>query len=279
MLKSKLLLGLGMVMTASSAMGAFTFTNGDLILGFQATGGTGNTDNVFFNLGAGTNYRDGITTGVVGNIGNTLSATYGANWYSRSDLFFGVIGNLNQQPTSGIGSRAAVNGDPSRTFYISTATATVGGGSLIAAGTYGSASLGTAGTTLSGMEAMVATLNNEADGSGILNQTANPTGWNNSWTLRNPTPGAAFGIFTGGIQQNLGKLTDSTYVDLQRVLATNTGASPTGTVGGGDYITTFAISSDGSIAAIPEPSTAMLGGLGLLALFRRSRPRNTSSKI
>jgi len=278
-IKSKLLLGLGMVMTASSAMGAFTFNNGDLILGFQATGGTGNTDNVFFNLGAGTNYRDGITTGVVGNIGNTLSSVYGANWYNRSDLYFGIIGNLNSQPTSGIGSRTPVNGDPSRTFYLSTATSTVGEGSLIAAGTYSSASLGTAGTTFSGMETMVATLNNEADGSAILNQTANPTGWNNSWTVRNPTPGAAFGIFTGGIQQNFGKLTDYTYVDLQRVLATNTGANPTGTVGGGEYMTTFGIADDGSIAVIPEPSTAMLGGLGLLALFRRNRPRNTTTKL
>lgn len=260
------------------ASAAFTFTNGDLILGFQATSGTGSTQNVFYNLGSPIAYRDGTNPGgTIGNISTTLSTVYGANWYDRTDLYFGIIGNLNGQPNSGIGSRGVVDGDPSRTFYLSLATTAPGEGSLYAAGTYSSSQLGTAGTTLGGMETMLPGLTTEADGAAILSEATQPVEWQNGWTTRNPTPGAAFSVFTGGIQQNFGELGDSTYVDLQRVVSTNsgTGAVP-GVVGGGTYETTFAIGRDGSISAIPEPSTALLGGLGVLALLRRRRDKSTN---
>jgi len=263
-----------MAVATQAASAAFTFTNGDLILGFQATAGTGSTQNVFYNLGSPIAYRDGTNPGGnIGNISTTLSTVYGANWYSRTDLYFGVIGNLNGQPNlPAIGGRGVVSGDPSRTFYLSLAAATPGSGSLYAAGTFNSSGLGTAGTNLGGMETMLPGLTDEADGAAILNQATQPVEWNNSWTTRNPTPGAAFGIFTGGIQQNFGKLGDSTYVDLQRVISTNNGTGAVqGIIGGGTYETTFAIGSNGSISAIPEPSTALLGGLGVLALLRRRR--------
>jgi hypothetical protein len=288
LLKSTLLFGMGTAMAASSAMGAFTFTNGDLILGIQAASGTGSDKNVFFNLGSGTYHRDnpGYNFGVatsgnnpfgtagqtkIGNIGATLTLAFGTNWYSRSDLYFGVVGNRDEQPASGIGSRAPVAGDPSRTFYLSTPTATVASGALYAANTFSSFSLGTAGTYLSGLEGILPGLATEGDGAAILTQGSQPVQWNNSWSHWNPTPGAAFAVFTGGIQQHLGQGTAETYVDLQRVLATNTGASPAGLVGGGTYETSFAIGSDGSVFAVPEPSAALLGGLGMLALLRRRR--------
>ncbi|MCX6866588.1 MAG: PEP-CTERM sorting domain-containing protein [Verrucomicrobia bacterium] len=270
------LLGMGMALAAPSAMGAFSFTDGDLILGFQAKSGTGATKNVFFNLGAGTYHRDNPGTWgstPIGNISTTLSATYGTDWYSRTDLWFGVVGNLNQQPTSGIGSRLPVNGDPSRTFYTSTPTATIGGGVLYAANAYPSDALGIGGNALSGMEGFLPTLTTQADGAAILDAGTQPVQWTNGWSAWNPTPGAAFTVFTGGIQQNFGKGTAETYVDLQRILSTNTGASPTGVVGGGTYETTFSINSLGQVASVPEPSAAMLAliaGAGVALRRRRS---------
>jgi len=203
---------LGSAMAASTAFGAFTFTNGDLILGVQATGGTGATQNVFFNLGSGVYHRDnpGYNFGVatngnnpfgttgqtqIGNIGATLTLVYGANWYSRSDVYFGVIGNLNAQPTSGFGSTPAVAGDPSRTFYLSTPTTAVGGGLLVAPNSYAPATLGGGGTTLSGLEANLPGFTTQGDGAAILSQTTQPTEWNNSWSVRNPVPGASFVFF------------------------------------------------------------------------------------
>lgn len=282
LIKSALQLGIGTALAASSAMGAFTFVNGDIILGVQATGGVGADKNVFFNLGSGVYHRDNPggnnpfgTAGQnqIGNIGATMTLAFGSTWYSRTDVVFGVVGNLNQQPTSGIGSRLPVDGDPSRTFYLSTPTTTVGGGALYPANAYAPATLGIGGNNFSGMEAILPGLTDQTDGAAILNQTAQPVQWNNSWTKWNPTPGAAFDVFTGGIQQNLGQGTPLTLVDVQRVLATNTGASPAGVVGGGTYETTFAIASDGGISAIPEPTSGVLAlAAGLVLSLRRRRP-------
>jgi hypothetical protein len=277
-LRFTLLLGMGMAMAASSAMGAFTFTQGDLILGFQATGGTGQFTNVFFNLGSGVYHRDNAggnnafgTTGQtqIGNIGATLTLAFGAGWFDRNDVLFGIYGNLNSNPNTGIGSAGALNGDPSRTTYVSRDTATIGG-SLPWTGLT-SASLGSAGTTFSGMEGMVSTLNNESDGAAILTQASNPTAWANGWSANNP-PTGAFNIFGGGIQQNFGEPDDVTYIDLQRVLSTNTDANPAGTPGTGAIETTFAIGRDGSITAVPEPSSfaiAMIAGLSFIMRRRR----------
>lgn len=275
-------------MAASSAMGAFTFTNGDLILGFQATGGTGATQNVFFNLGSGVYHRNnpGYNFGVgtngnnpfgttgqtqIGNISTTLASVYGANWYTRSDVYFGVIGNLRGNTNTGIGSAPAVNGDPSRTFYLSTPTVNPGEGLLISASAYPGAALGSAATTLSGTETMIVGLTTQGDGAAILSQTTQPVEWQNGWTVRNPTPGASYGVFTGGIQQSFGQATPFTSVDLQRVLSTNTGATPSGVVGGGTYETTFRIGSNGSISAIPEPSSSLLAAAAGIALVLRRR--------
>jgi hypothetical protein len=249
----------------------FTYTDGNLILGFQATSGQGSSQNVFFNLGKATDFRDNGNQGLLGNIGATLTATYGSDWYDRADLWFGVIANLNHQPNPPlIGSRQPVDGDPSRTFYISRAASVPGAASLIPAATYPPDILGIAGNKLRGLEQVLTPTSDgtgwklsstneaergifkEEDGAGVLSLAIqeHATAWNNSWTEWNPTPGAAFSVITGGIQQNFGKGGSATYVDVQRVLATNTGASPTGVVGGGTYETTISISPAGAITSL-----------------------------
>ena len=262
-------------LTISARAEVFTYTDGNLILGFQATSGTGAEKNVFLGLGSATSLRNNGSRGVLGNIGDTLAATYGAGWYSRTDLLFGVIANLNQQPISGIGSRTPIDGDPSRTFYLSTAANTPGTGILFAPNTFGSSPLGTAGNNLAGLEKVLMPsedgtgwnfsstdplaqgLQKERDGAAVLQQLLpqHATASNNSWTKWNPS-GASFGVFTGGIQQSFGKGGSATYVDLQRVLATNTGASPAGVVGGGTYVTTISISPTGQISAISSGAPA-----------------------
>jgi hypothetical protein len=243
----------------------FAFTDGDLILGVQAYGGTGASQNVFFNLGSGVAIRDNGNQGQVGNIGATLSAVFGANWYSRRDLYFGVAGNLSNKAPSGFGSVGPVAGDPSSTFYISQPATAPGGAALINAATYPSSSLSAAGTIFSGVETMLlGTVANpgltaRADKSALLDQTAMPVQWNNSWSQWNPSLGgglaAAFTVFTGGIQQSFGKNTPATYVDIQRILSTTTGAKPTGVAGGGTYEATVGISQTGAIT-VSTPAVA-----------------------
>ena len=271
-LKQSLLLAAGLALFANPAKAAFTFTNGDLILGFQATGGQGSNQNVFFNLGSGTDLRDGGISGNIGNINTTMSLVFGNNWSDRTDLHFGVVGNLNYAPTSGIGSASPVDGDPSRTFYVSRA-ADSAGNSVLWTG-FTTNALGTAGSSLQGMESMILGLNTEADGTAILNQSTQPTAWSNGWTTFNPTPGSSFNTFGGGIQQAFGA-TENANLDIQRILATNTGAVPTGTVGTGSVVGTLIIGDNGSLTMVPEPSSALLAAsaCGLIA-FRRRRSHN-----
>lgn len=263
------LLALSAAIISTAQAEKFTYTNGNLILGFQATGGDGSSQNVLLDLGKATTFRDNGNQGNIGNIGATLAAAYGTDWYNRTDLYFGVIGNLNIGPVTGFGSTGAVDGDPSRTFYLSRPTTSPGSAALIPSSTFPNSSLGTAGNNLSGLERVLASsedgtgwdldstdelaqgLQKEVDGAAVLNQNLpqHATAWSNSWTKWNPTPGAAFAIFTGGIQQNFGKGGAATYIDVQRVLATNTGANPTGVVGGGTYVSTISISSSGQIFA------------------------------
>jgi hypothetical protein len=269
LIKRGLLLGSMLAMTAPSAMAAWSFPNGNLLLGFQATGGQGSTVNVFFNLGSGVTARDDADQGLLGNINADLTAAYGANWYNRTDLYFGVVGNLNFAPTTGLGSATPVAGDPSRTFYVSAPTIDIGDGALHTGLT--SSSLGVAGNNFSGQEAMVRTLNTTASGATVLNQATNPTEWSNGWSSWNTVGGSSYNVFSG-IQDSFGQAGSINYIDVQRILATNTGANPAGTVGSGTWETTIGIGSDGNIYAVPEPSAAVLAGLaGLVGVFRRRR--------
>lgn len=272
-LKSIFLTGVLALIGSSQLPAAFTFNNGDLLLGFQAVSGTGSNKNVFFNLGSGVFHRNtpGNPSFAVGNISTTLASVFGSNWYSRADVYFGVIGNLNSSSPGSPFFTAPVDGDPSRTFYLSTPAITVATGQLYAPATFNSSTLGSVGTKFSGTESMVTTLITEVDGAAILTQSTQPVEWNNGWSVWNPVPGASYDALTGGIQQNFGKAGEGTYVDIQRVLATNTGASPTGVVGGGTYETTLRIGNDGSLTMVPEPSTTFLAGIAALSLVYRRR--------
>ena len=278
LLKSAFLISLGTAMAASSAMGAFTFTNGDMILGFQATGGIGSTINVYFNLGSGTAARNNPALGLLGNISTALSSAYGSSWYTRTDLQFGVLGNLNFAPNTGIGSQAAVNGDPSCSFYVSTPSTLPQLGILYANGTLGLgvSGLGNAGVKLSGMEGVLGSSLNyttSAANEAVINSAgASQAITDNSWTTLVPSSGSALTVFTGGIQQSFGQGGTATYADIQRILSTNTGANPTGLIAGGTYETTLSIGSNGNISLIPEPSSVLLSSMaGLALVFRRRR--------
>ena len=259
--RSNLVAGMFFSSALSLSAAPFVFNDGDLILGVRASSGTGSTKNVFFNIGSATALRDNGDLGQVGSIGTTLTEVFGANWFSRTDLYFGAIANLSASATSGFGSASPVNGDPSRTFYISVPTSSPGSSTLVPESSYVSAALGSAGTKLSGLEQMLvgsggaAALEQRVDGTAVLDQGTQPVQWNNSWTAWNPIPGAAFDIFSGGILQSFGKGGSTVNVDIQRILATNTGANPTGVQGGGTYESTISISNTGTITAfVPPPS-------------------------
>ena len=74
----------------------------DLMIGFRASGGTGSSDSYLVNIGSAANFntnRDAATLSL-GGIGADLTAKYGGDWYSRSDLFWGMFGTtISAAPT------------------------------------------------------------------------------------------------------------------------------------------------------------------------------------
>jgi hypothetical protein len=255
----------GLVLFSTPAMAAFTFTDADIVLGFQATGGQGASTSLYFNLGSSTAIRDNPNIGLLGNISTDLVATYGANWFTRTDLYFGAFGNReNGSTTTNPGSPPAI--EAGRTAYVSSPTLVIGGAGLRAA--LSNASLGAPLTQYAGMRTNLTDATNPTaivdSGSGnnvALQADDGSLTFDNSWTDRVTTPGNAFGAFSG-IEQVFGPGTDPKLLDIQR-MAPSTAST---------WETTVSISSTGAVSLIPEPSSGLLAlGAATLCVLRRRR--------
>ncbi|MCB1231832.1 MAG: choice-of-anchor I family protein [Verrucomicrobiae bacterium] len=242
-----LLIALAMVIAPSAFADTWPPAQGDLVLGVQAESGTGSNTNLFFNLGSATDLRDAPNAGALGNIAAEMTATFGAGWESRTDLYFGVIANFNNAPLSGPSAGGVTNGDPTRTIYASR-PATSDGSSLPFSG-FNSSGLGTVATILKGQYSMLSTLT--ANGNNVATvSTAEPAKFANGWTQYNPfitsgVQGAAYTIIGGGIQQTF-DANGSVKVDIQRILPTT---------GNGTYVATITVADNGDITASGTATT------------------------
>jgi hypothetical protein len=273
---------------ASSADAALTYNDGDLFLGFRATGGTGNTIDILVDLGSAMQFDTGgsFTSGGkialnIGNIGQDLVNQYGALWFNRSDVLWGVFGVQKIANTS----------YPNNTLFASVEQTTPGVSTPWAKRSVSNSS-GIAGKIqavgqLFGQGAT--TLN----GGGLANGDQVES-TNSSFTLIQPTaintnsyranqPGGsntgattAFGSFVNldgaiGIEGDFASGTADTSLDLYKLIPAAGGAS-------GALLGTFSINDAGNVSfiastSIPEPSAfAMLGtGTLLLGALRRRR--------
>ena len=94
---------------------------GDLVLGFRATGGTGQNVNLEVNLGSVAQFQGQAanTTLLISRLAAAdLVATYGANWATRTDLSWGIVGTA--------GRISAFGSSPVATLWATNAEATVG---------------------------------------------------------------------------------------------------------------------------------------------------------
>lgn len=91
------------------AQALLPYDDGDVLLGFRATGGEGAPTNYLVNLGSATQFT-GATGRIsvnIGNIATDLANTFGAGWNTRSDLLWSI---------SGV-QRVAGNGFPTNTMF------------------------------------------------------------------------------------------------------------------------------------------------------------------
>jgi hypothetical protein len=259
--KTALSLGAVCIMTALGANAALVvYTPGDLLMGVRATGGTGASSTLVVNLGQASLYRDAEAAGVsssspmtvsVGNIGADLTATFGSGWSSRTDLQWGIAGTSS--------NTATVGGDPVGTVYLSRIQNTPG--------VPGVAPVIDSETTRLGVSTRM------VGAAGIFdnyNQTANSTvaaiqgsSDANSWRSYMASGGTAPNT-PGGTDFGSGyniEATPSKTLGLYRLSTNDAGA----------YTGYFSINSSGTIAFVPEPTSALLLGLGGISLLARRR--------
>ena len=91
------LAGLALSMPFSHADPVPDPVSGDLYLGFRASGGNGGSVSYIVKLGQDSVFREaasGTSFAVsgLGDIGDDLTATYGSDWKTRDDLFWGIFG-------------------------------------------------------------------------------------------------------------------------------------------------------------------------------------------
>ena len=93
----KTLLASLLVLTGISAINsatAATYTPGDALVFFRATGGIGSDKNVVIDVGNLFSPFTGFTVNLSAS-NSILGSTYGANWWTRNDLYWGTIGSYD----------------------------------------------------------------------------------------------------------------------------------------------------------------------------------------
>ncbi|MFN0128987.1 MAG: hypothetical protein ACKV19_20125 [Verrucomicrobiales bacterium] len=253
---------LALAAAPSSAQAQMTFTPGDIILGFQATGGDGSSNTYLYNLGQGPGFRDGTTTGVIANIGTDLAGTYGLAWFERSDVYWGIAGV--RDPAAG-GPNTVVNGDAKATIYVSRIAPNGPGTStqwILASGP----TVISAATSISTMQFGYNTTNGSDVITPETQRTPTPssngrgtvqgTGDINNWSVFNPVGGPAFGnVLTGGVQAPLGGGATTHWLDLYRIMGrSSASATPNTPLGEGLLVGSFSLTANGEVRFQP-PST------------------------
>ncbi|MEK0451291.1 MAG: hypothetical protein RL088_3559 [Verrucomicrobiota bacterium] len=107
-----------LLLAAPQLRAALPYADGDLILGFRATGGQGGTTSYAVNIGSAAQFVSAasFTVDLGGNIAADLENIYGADWKTRSDVFWSISG----------AQFTAANGFSNRTIFASKAEATAG---------------------------------------------------------------------------------------------------------------------------------------------------------
>ncbi|MBL9145888.1 MAG: hypothetical protein JNM99_19570 [Verrucomicrobiaceae bacterium] len=244
---------------------AATSAEGDLFLGFRATGGTGATKNVVINLGSYSQFTSGSapTTLSLGTVGADLTAIYGANWNTRSDLFWGIAGSTSAFTTMGV--------EPAKTLF-----ATRGRPAPATPAIPWTRQSSTAqGTTVSKITSMMGAFNVSTASGGASNGVQQNKSDTNSWgsfqtggTVANsgPAPGIAFATWNATVDT-----TPAGTLDLFR-LRPATASAPAGT--NGDNLGSFSIATSGVVTFTPgqpfyalnNQSISVLESAGMLSV-------------
>ena len=275
-----------LALTPDSARAAIVYNDGDLILGFRATGGQGASTDYLLNLGSAASI---IGSAVpinfnIGSIGGDLTTLFGS-WSTRGDVFWSV---------SGV-QKIAGNGFANNTMFATrsdTAVAPLGTATTTPWTRPSSFGAGTPAGKIQSMSQKygVGTTGNVAgtdqiESASISGALIQPVSQSNSFASFQPfginTSGAsAYSYFVdaNGIEGNFAGGASASVLDLYQ-LTPAAGSLPA--VFNGN----FSINDGGAVMftpsgfVVPEPSTvaSLLVGAGLLGSSRRRRALSQAS--
>ena len=240
-------LGAAALPHSARAQGPVTYTPGDLFLSFRASQGVGATQNYVVNLGQASKFGATGSSAVVaeaGNIATDLTTLYGANWKTRSAVFWSVSGT--------VGSFNSVGSDPAKTLYATREQPVPGTLST----PWLRRSDSTQGITTSKMNALANAY------AGKTSTAANPKAIIQSASAANsyasfqpggtpensgPAPGVSFAAFNPTIEGTFGSGTAGSVLDLVRLVPA--AGADIGTAGG--IVGRFTLSDSGEISYTP----------------------------
>ncbi len=259
----------GTVLAAVTSPAALVATpvNGDIFLGFRASGGQGGSVSYLVNLGTNNQFRtigsgagsavpgDTFALTSIGDIGADLVTAFGSNWATRADLFWGVFGVSTSGSSTVFGSREQIP---------------VGVPSLV----YSPLSSGDRNSTGSQISSVISQPGGFTGAESTINSTVATlqinTGNASSYNKQVATAGTSdFGTVSGwnSIEGDFGDGPAGTALDLYRLAGTTS-----------ERLGTFSISNSGSLGftAVPEPGAPLLAafatGMALTARRRRVTP-------
>jgi hypothetical protein len=239
------------------AGGAAAQSNGDLILGFTASSGTGAATDIEVDLGAASNYAAALTPGTYNltNLNTDLSSTYGS-WATDSNLSFAIFGS----EAFGSGNSSG----PSKSIWASY--------SPYARGTSGYATGPAAGNS-SANSNIVGIYSGFTNGTSLSDVTGTTASLGSSTVILN---GISIGTSTQGSMTNLGSGTNfsmpSTVTNLFSTAPTGSeevfylkgnlanGSTSADIQGGNGQTSYFTVNSSGALTFTVDAAAGQSGG-------------------
>jgi hypothetical protein len=233
-------------------------TDGDVFIGFRATSGNGSGISYVVNLGQYSQFSGqaaGTTVNLsgIGDIGSDLVTLFGAGWNNSANVKWGIFGRndlgtvtlYSSREQSTVGTTGPAWGARSQTQRQAT-----------------SSRVGTVIFGTNGYNGLESTLNSTV--AVVQNNAVNGNPNQASYAYQVTSGATDFGTTSGwnDIEGDFGSGVAGTALDLFRTSSAGVDTPGFFTIGSGGAL---------SFTAVPEPSAALLGVVGIFALLTRRR--------